>query len=1363
MNRNSKIISLYEKINNEGLLQSLKSEEVYLCTKCQDFKKTDEFISELKSIARSFDIKKIYKLNKECLIKKIKKQQPYRKFHEDIFNEENYFNSSLKNTPEVYELIDVIQLNTRQNTKFKIYKCEYKINFKETLIKDLKPCKPKYKINYIDKALNEMVKLAKSNSTYEKGDRLSIALFNPNIKTPIYTGMRSDDIIVNLKSIINGLLTSNEEIDITETTFQVQVVSMPRGSKGDKIINLSKDINTKRSIIQIKNDDNLCCPRAIVVALSTQTNNILDHELDSNKIKQLKIGRKIQKDLTLELCNMLTEYNEKGFTFDDIKNVEHVLDIQVNVICAEHLNTLIYKGEDKKTKIYLYKNGYHFDVITSMAGFLGKSYYCKECDISYNNKDKHKCVKDKNVCGLCMKSIHLSSTKNKIYCQDCNRYCYNQECLDDHIFICMLSHKCIYCNKICQRYDDHKCGIEKCINCWKEVEIEKHNCYIQRIRQKGGKCKREICLCKGNYIKPIEDFTLNELRIKARENKIKRYSKLNKKELLDLLYPFISFSNEIFGESEEQKEELSKCTYTEKYMFFDYESQQETGIHIANKIIAHDFNGKKIMFDTNEEFCNHIISKEYKGYTFIAHYAKGYDSQFILKYLVDNTLDPFTIYNGTKLMLLEIKNLNIRIIDSSNFIQGPLSSFPKTFGLKELKKGYFPHLFNTVENQNYISILPDKKYYGYETMKTENKQEFEKWYDNKINENYIFNFKEELEAYCTLDVDIERRGCLELRKQFLEIANIDPFQYITIAGVCMAIYRSKYLLKDTIATLDKEKNENYSKQSITWLKHFNNINIYHALNGGEKIIAGSKVDGYDEKSKTVYQYHGCFWHGCTKCYKDGETINNINHETMDDLYQKTIERSTIIKNAGYNLIEQWDCDWINSNTYKKVEKADIVEPIKPRDAFFGGRTNATKLRVKNKKMRYIDVCSLYPTVMYYDYYPVGHPKKIFNPKVYDKNWFGLIKCKILPPRNLYHPVLPVKIRMKKSEKLLFPLCYKCAVDQNKICNHSQNERQFIGTWTTDEVNKALEKGYIITKMYEVWNFKEKTTDLFKEYIKNFMKIKLESSKHNYSSNEEYVKEVFDKMGILLDIKQISDNPGRRAVAKLCLVSLWGKFGQRQKMKKTEFVTDPQHFYKILLDDRLENINIKLLNDNMVQMCYNYKDYYIENCHNTNILIALFTTSSARLRLYKMLDKLGRAVVYFDTDSIFYIYNGVNKIKTGTMLGEWTDELGENVHITDWASTGPKSYYYKTNDDKFKTVIKGFTLNYQNLLKLNGEAMIKLIEENNNNNIELEYNQIKPDPLNKTLVNKTVTKKFSFEYDKRIILLDYDTIPYGYKL
>ena len=46
-------------------------------------------------------------------------------------------------------------------------------------------------------------------------------------------------------------------------------------------------------------------------------------------------------------------------------------------------------------------------------------------------------------------------------------------------------------------------------------------------------------------------------------------------------------------------------------------------------------------------------------------------------------------------MLMEIPKLSIRFIDSLNFIQMPLKSFPKTFGMNELKKGYFLHYFCT--------------------------------------------------------------------------------------------------------------------------------------------------------------------------------------------------------------------------------------------------------------------------------------------------------------------------------------------------------------------------------------------------------------------------------------------------------------------------------------------------------------------------------------------------------------------------------------------------------------------------------------------------------------------------------------------
>jgi hypothetical protein len=50
-------------------------------------------------------------------------------------------------------------------------------------------------------------------------------------------------------------------------------------------------------------------------------------------------------------------------------------------------------------------------------------------------------------------------------------------------------------------------------------------------------------------------------------------------------------------------------------------------------------------------------------------------------------------------MLMEIKCINLRIIDSSNSVQGLLKE------LKELPKGYFPHSYNATENQNYFLTL----------------------------------------------------------------------------------------------------------------------------------------------------------------------------------------------------------------------------------------------------------------------------------------------------------------------------------------------------------------------------------------------------------------------------------------------------------------------------------------------------------------------------------------------------------------------------------------------------------------------------------------------------------------------------------
>jgi hypothetical protein len=249
------------------------------------------------------------------------------------------------------------------------------------------------------------------------------------------------------------------------------------------------------------------------------------------------------------------------------------------------------------------------------------------------------------------------------------------------------------------------------------------------------------------------------------------------------------------------------------------------------------------------------------------------------------------------------------------------------------------------------------------------------------------------------------------------------------------------------------------------------------------------------------------------------------------------------------------------------------------------------------------------------------------------NWYGLIKCAILPPKGLYHPVLPVKNKTKSGdEKLTFPLCQLCAKlnNQKDKCSHTESQRIIRGTWCTNEVKKAIEKGYKIIIIDEVWHFYEKSSNLFKGYVKAFMKIKLQTSpwQDDFESEEEYRKAVKENLGI--ELGKIENNP----VAKICLNSLWGKFGQRQNLGATEYVTDVKRFYEILLDEKLDNIND--INENMLQIDYKLKDCYIENDFNTNIFIAAFTTANARLRLYEMLDKLGKSVAYYDTDSTYCI-------------------------------------------------------------------------------------------------------------------------------
>ena len=117
---------------------------------------------------------------------------------------------------------------------------------------------------------------------------------------------------------------------------------------------------------------------------------------------------------------------------DVIKFANH-LKIQINIVDGDNFNKLILTTENEHNNqmIYLLKNKNHFDVITSMTGFLCKSYYCHTCKKTYKRLNCHKCP---GKCLACFKYFKdgKKCSGEIIECQDCNRSFFGEECFNEH-------------------------------------------------------------------------------------------------------------------------------------------------------------------------------------------------------------------------------------------------------------------------------------------------------------------------------------------------------------------------------------------------------------------------------------------------------------------------------------------------------------------------------------------------------------------------------------------------------------------------------------------------------------------------------------------------------------------------------------------------------------------------------------------------------------------------------------------------------------------------------------------------------------------------------------------------------------------
>ncbi|XP_032094416.1 uncharacterized protein LOC116523417 [Thamnophis elegans] len=998
-------------------------------------------------------------------------------------------------------------------------------------------------------------------------------------------------------------------------------------------------------------------------------------------------------------------------------------------------------GHPQQEKIvFILLHDKHYYGVKNIKGFLGERYFCKFCHTAYHHKFSHGC---QYICRACLKQECQQVEVEKGLCCRCKAPCRSKECAERHAQLakegkveCKTKQYCETCGLYV--FTPHKkCKEVKCGQCSEKVEsLEGHLCFLKS---------------------------------------------------------------------------LDRPRIGERYIIYDFECCQETGTHIPNYACARDMlkdedDKDVVRWDCYgvrclEQFIKKFINHKFKGCTFIAHNSKGYDGYLVLRQLIREKVRVQLISQGGKLLCITLPDYKIRFIDSLSFLPLKLSKLPKAMGFQGCK-GYFPHLFNTMANQDYVGPLPETKYYSPETMMPGEREEFLKWHT--ANRGTVFKLKKALAYYCRQDVDILREACIRFRDQVMkmtereyssgvgldtveEIQCIDPFQYITLASVCMAQYLFMYLKSNTIALdpLDNYHNtqKRYSAPAIQWLlyiEHTEKLNIQHALKGGEKKVGKYFLDGFAviNGTPTAFEFHGCFFHGCPVCYSEKD-FNKLLDSTYGSLHSRTRIKEEYLRSQGYAVRCIWEHEWramVEEDTSLKqfLVENKLPAPLNPRDAFFGGRTNATCLYYKPKpgeQILYYDFTSLYPFVNKTKEYPIGHPQIIYQNFGDIKQYFGLVKVKVYPPRNLYFPVLP----HKSGGKLMFSLCATCTEKlQTSPCKHSDEERALTGTWCTVELNVALEKGYRIVEIYEIWHFEKTSNELFSGYMNMHLRQKQEASGYpewckTDQDKEQYIQDYEKMEGVHLRRDRIEVNPAKRQIAKLFLNSLWGKFGQSTNHLTTSVVTNPEELFKYLFVPYYDVSSCEFVDTETAVVTWKTAKNQPTKSSCTNVFIASFTTAYARLELYRLLEGLGDRCLYHDTDSVIFVSReGAWTPPLGDYLGQLTSEIPQNTTITEFVAAGPKTYAYALSNGEAVVKVKGITLNCGNSSKVNFDSLKDLVDDyclpdaKRKKEISVEQLGIVRVKKQWTLETRVLRKTLKVVYNKRLLNSeDYCTLPYGY--
>lgn len=1260
----------------------------------------------------------------------------------------------------------------------------------------------------IDEAFGKLAKPIVERA--EPNDLISVRITHLDLtKGPIFlTFLRSSSFSSEaFTNRIYEVSQSNTDF-LLDGEFEVAISVLRRLSAGAPPLRPNKDVMRRpqtaeqvrhfsKSIVQIVSEGNECGYKAVYFS-EYRRKHFNDPTAWRTLTTAMRKKNQQSKIIDCRVKEFVREVNASQNTDLDIRDELEVSDLE---IFARHLGVRIvvveaYEGglpgsgeiifksstpqlmENHFFLELLHRNGgsNHYNVITSITGYLKTRAFCYICLKKVSAG--HSCECGCNGCNSPTQCMELEVTQ----CERCGHECASMSCLFKHMNTkkCTLRWKCQICEMVmpAKAKLNHKCAHHYCIKCNTSYKESPHYCFMQPKPQQK---EEQVIIVAFDIESMVENINNEEVHV-----------------------PNLLCSMTVCSSCYEW-DSVRKQGPDGKFM------PLKKGDCSVCKTFVNIFPGESCVKDFGDYIYNDLAQHAARlpASTVIrvfAHNLKSYDGRFILRdFFKRDLLSSRVIMQGTKVTCFDVGN--VRFQDSLNLFMCALRKLPDTFKFSQrVKKGEFPHGFNRRENQSYQGQTPPLSAYGFERMKPGDQQTLKSFHDT-IKDRTDFDFQNEIRAYCLADVEVLLISVQEFRNAFIKVSGFDPIQNcFTLPSMSFATYRSNFLKENEIGITPitpygcQRKSTMISDVFFDFLE----ANDEFLELRREWRLGKHYADAFDPITNTAYEFNGCYYHGCDKCYPNERDVIIFGTETtMNQRYSATMKKLEYydkLRQAipGLTVKSMWECEFellqlSNPSIKQFVEqriafyrKLKSIGHIDLRETYFGGRTENARFFKEcddTEWFEIVDFCSLYPAVISKYEYMKGHPDVInsnfhnyftengqFSDRV-----FGFVKCKVLPPKQMTFPILPGRF----SNRLEFVLCRTCAEKNAKqFCTHSDDERALVGSFATPELREALQNGYQVMEVYEILNWRNRSCDLFHPFVRKWIKIKTEATGfpdwvRTEEDKDKYIRDYFDESEILLDKESIRKDPVLRAIAKNQLNSFYGKFAQRPNMEQCEIVKTHAKMYELASDPTKEITGMITVDTDTALVNWKFANDTDARNGNVNVAIASFITSYARRELWRSLNAIESrspgSVYYFDTDSIFYLANAETELlPTGPLLGDLTREIGDDEDVKKLVILGPKNYAYtKTNrisgNTKVTIKVKGITLDSKTLETINIEAMEqmckKYYEEGETVEKKVEQHRIHSSK-NQMITNRVMYKVYRAVSEKRLIVGN-ETFPKGY--